>query len=259
VIGSIVNVSGYAAFDGAGLAGLTGNLGAPASDSSRLIDNAGATLQALDNSRSGVDQIKSALTQLRDTLQAARDQANAVPGRTELQPVVADVAQTVDQPNYVTVDGVQVQDGTIAVAVGTRSLVVGYETANRAPLDVAGAVKSLASNVATLVSSVGASDSSGFAANVSALLRSSDFNTAVNTPDTASIDAAIAQINDTLAKATGLGSSLGQRAAAAAQVDLGGLLLGATPAASTSATTNYGSAYQSSSSSPTGAQLSSWA
>jgi hypothetical protein len=259
MIGSIVNVSGYAAFDGAGLAGLTRNFSAPASDSSRLIGNTGATLQALNDSRSAVDQIKSALTQLRDTLQAARDQANAVPGRTELQPVVADVAQTVDQPNYVTVDGVQVQDGTIAVAVGTRSLVVGYETANRAPLDVAGAVKSLASTVATLVASVGANDASGFAASVSALLQNSDFTTAVNTPDAASIDAAITQINDTLAKATGLGSSLGARAAAAAQVDLGGLLLGATPVASTSATTNYSVAYQSNPSSSTGTQVSSWA
>jgi hypothetical protein len=259
VIGSIVNVSSYGAFDGAGLAGLTGDpSGAPDGNASLLLDNASQTLQALDNGRDSVDQIKSALTKLRDTLQAARDQANAVPGRTELQPVVADVEQTRDKPTYITVGGAVVQNGTITVSLGTRPLIVGYETANRAPLEVSGAVKSLASTVATLVSTLGANN--GFAADVSALLQNNDFITAVNTPNAAAIDAAIGQINDTLAKAAGLGTSLSARQAAAAQVDLGGLLLSAAPSAGvdTSAATSYtgSSAYQLNSSGATGTQVS---
>jgi hypothetical protein len=259
VIGSVVNVSSYGALAGAGLAGLTGNASSASdSNASLLLNNAGATLQALNNGRDSIDQIKSALTQLRDTLQAARDQANAVPGRTELRPVVADVEQTRDKPTYVTIGGAVVQNGSITVSLGARPLIVGYETANRASLEVSSAVKSLASTVATLVSTVGTNN--GFAADVSALLQSKDFTTAVNTPNAAAIDAAIGQINDTLAKAAGLGTSLSSRQAAAAQVDLGSLLLNAAPNAGidTSAATSYtgSSAYQSNASGATGSQVS---
>jgi hypothetical protein len=226
VIGSVVNFSGYLALarDYRAYADA-----APGGNAPRLLDGAGATLQALDNGRNGVDQIKAALTKLRDALQAARAEANAVPGRTELKPVVADVEQTVDKPTFVTINGQPVQSGTITVSLGPRPLVVGYERANRAPLAVGDALKSLAATVASLVSTVGAAGTGGFAADVSALLRSDVVTTAVNRPDAAAIDTAIGRIDSTLAKADGLRFSLGTRASAAAQVDLGGLLLGAAP------------------------------
>lgn len=266
MIGSVVNVSGYLALGGAGLTGLSGDVGsyvngAPGSISSRLLGGAGSTLQALDNSRNGIDRIKAALTKLRDTLQAARDQANAVPGRTALQPVVADVEQTVDKPTYVTVNGVPVQSGTITVSLGTRPLIVGYERANRAPLGVGEAVKSLAATVATLVSTVGANSTGGFATDVSALLRSPDFTTAVNRPDAAAIDTAIGRINGVLAKAQSLQSSISARASSAAQVDLGGLLLSATSGADSTGLAGPAgdSPYRSNSNGSTGTQISSWA
>jgi hypothetical protein len=226
VIGSVVNVSSYFAFgrDFSAYANA-----AAGGNARRLLADAGATLQALDNGRNGVDRIKAALTKLRDALQAARGEADAVPGRTALKPVVAEVEQTVDKPTFVTIDGQPVQSGTITVSLGPRPLVVGYERANRAPLAVGDALRSLASTVASLVSSIGANGAGGFAADVSALLRSGAFTTAVNRPDAAAIDTAIGRINDTLAKAEGLGFSISTRASAAAQVDLGGLLLGAAP------------------------------
>jgi hypothetical protein len=227
VIGSVFPVSGYAAL-GRGEFGAYART-APGGNAARLLDGAGATLQALDNSRSDVGRIKQALTTLRDALQAAREQAGAVAGRTELKPVVAEVEQTRDKPTYVTIDGAVVQDGTITVSLGPRPLVVGYERANRAPLDVRAALNALSTTVTKLVSRAGADAAGGFAADVSALLRSDALTTAVNTPDAAAIDTAIGRINDTLAKAAGLGSSIGARAAAAAQVDLGGLLLSAAP------------------------------
>jgi hypothetical protein len=265
VIGSVVNFSGYFALGGFGLTGLSSDSGAAASgalggNASRLLDGAGFTLQALDNSRAGIDQIKSALTKLRDTLQAARDQADAVSGRTQLQPVVADVEQTQDKPTYVTINGAVVQTGTITVSLGTRPLIVGYERANRSPLAAGDAVRSLASTVATLVSAVGADGTNGFAADVSALLQNSDFTTAVNTPDTAAIEAAIGRIDGVLAKTAGLGSSISARASAAAQVNLGGLLLGAAPNAGAASSAPAGltgdSLYQSTSSSLPGTTLS---
>lgn len=224
MIGSVLNVSGYLALGRDYRAYADA---APGGNARRLLDSAGATLQALDNGRNGVEQIKAALTKLRDALAAARAEADAVPGRTELKPVVADVEQTVDKPTFVTIDGQPVQSGTITVSLGPRPLVVGYERANKAPLEVGDALRSLASTVASLVSSVGANGAGGFAADVSALLRSDAVTMAVNRPDAAAIDAAIGRIDATLAKAEGLRFSLGTRASAAALVDLGGLLLGA--------------------------------
>jgi len=215
VIGSVVPVAGYVA---------PGRNVAPGGNARRLLDDAGAALQALDHSRAGVERIKAALTRLRDTLQAARAEADAVPGRTALKPVIADVEQTGDKPTFVTIDGQPVQSGTITVSLGSRPLIVGYERANRAPLAVGETLRALAATAATLHSKVGAG---GFAADVSALLRSGDFTTAVNRPDAASIDTAIARIDAVLAKAEGLGVTLDARAASAARVDLGGLLLGA--------------------------------
>jgi hypothetical protein len=228
VIGSVYNVSGTLALYRAG-SGAYGSTTAANNNASRLLDGAGSTLQALNNGRNGIDQIKAALTKLREALQAARGDASAVPGRTALTPVVADIAQTVDQTVYGTVDGALVEAGTIQISRGTRSLVVGFERTNRAPLDVGDALTALASTVATLVSSVGANGAGGLAAVVSALLKNSDFTTAVNRPDTVAIDTAIGRIDDVLAKADGLRFSIGTRASAAAQVDLGAILLNATP------------------------------
>lgn len=266
--GPIVNMSGYLALGRAGSTGLMrdgGALGAAASgsNSSRLLNGAGSTLQALDSGRNGIDAIKSGLMKLRDTLQTARAQANAVPGHTELKPVFANIEQTVDKPTFLTIDGETVQSGTITTWQGTRPVLVGYEWANRAPLDVGESLRSLAADVSALVSAAGADGIGGFAADVSALLQSSDFTTAAATPDVAAIDAATAQIDAVLAKTEGLKSSLGARALAAAQVDFGGLLLGATPSliggTSAVAAASADSAYTSYSGGSSGTTISSWA
>ncbi|HXD43591.1 MAG TPA: hypothetical protein VN655_00535 [Pseudolabrys sp.] len=192
----------------------------------------GGALQSLNSGRSGVDRIKAELTALRDALQSARAGADAVPGNTALTPVVAQVEVTQDRPTFVDVNGTPVQTGTITVSVGTRPVVVGYETGNRAALGLRDQVNALASDVSRLVSTVGANGAGGFASDVSALLKSGELTTAVNTPDAASIDAAIGKLNDVLAKAHGLGSSLTSRVSATAQVDLGGVLLGVSAGAS---------------------------
>ena len=183
-------------------------------------------LRTLDNSRSGIDRIKAALTGLRDALQTARGAVSAVPGGTELTPIVAQIEQTQDQPTFVTVNGQPVQNGTITVSLGTRPVVVGYEAGNRPSLAVHDAVRALASSVAQVVATVGGA-TRGFASDVSALLKSRDLATAMNAPDVASIDAALGQIDGVLAKADGLRSTLASQASATALVDLGGALLAA--------------------------------
>lgn len=193
------------------------------------------TLQAIDSGRSGVDRIKAALTRLRNALQAARGSANAVPGGTELTPIIADIEQTKDQPTFVTINGQPVQNGTITVSLGTRPVVVGYEAGSRPSLAVHDALSALSSTVSQLVATVG-SDAGGFASDVSALLKSSDLATAVNAPDVASIDAALAQIDGVLAKTGGLRSSLTSQASAAALTNLGGALLGTGDAPPTATT-----------------------
>ena len=180
-------------------------------------------LRTLDNSRSGIDRIKAALTRLRDALQTARGTASAVPGGTELTPIVAQIEQTQDQPTFVTVNGQPVQNGTITVSLGTRPVVVGYEAGNRPSLAVHDAVSALASSVAQVVATVGGA-TRGFASDVSALLKSRDLATAMNAPDVASIDAALGQIDGVLAKADGLRSTL---ASQASQLSLSGVLIGA--------------------------------
>lgn len=196
----------------------------PRDNDSRLLDNAGAAIASLDAGRGGLDAIKAALTNLRDALQSARGGADAVPGLTTLAPVVAQIEQTQDKPTYVDIDGEPVQTGTITVTLGTRPLIVGYERVARSAVSSAD-LKSLAGQVAALVSNVGGDSAGGFASDVSALLRSNVLATALTAPDAGSIDAATAKIDDTLAKAEGLRASIGARASAAAQVDLGGILL----------------------------------
>lgn len=229
MIGFTVNFSGNTAFGSYGLAG-GGNADTAAS---RLL--AGSALSSLAGSRSSIAQIQAALTSLRDTLQAARGGADAVPGRTTLKAVTADIERYVDQPTYVTINGKPVQNGTVTVSQGTQQVVVGYERVSRASLAVHDAVKALSAAVANVVSAAG-QDGGGvgggvgagaFANDVSALLKNGDFNNAVARPDAASLDAAISQIDGVLAGAAGLGFTVSQRASAAAQVDLGGLLLGA--------------------------------
>lgn len=183
------------------------------------------TLQAIDSGRSGVDRIKAALTRLRDALQTARATASAVPGGTQLTPIIADIEQTKDQATFVTINGQPVQNGTITVSLGTRPVVVGYEVGNRPSLAVHDALSALASTVSQLVSTVG-SDTRAFASDVSALLKSSDLATAVNAPDVPSIDAALGQIDGVLAKAGGLRTALTSQASAAALSNFDGALLG---------------------------------
>lgn len=192
----------------------------------------GGTRTALDSGRSGIDRIKAELASLRDALQAARAGANAVPGGTAFTPVIAQIEQTQDRPTFVDVNGVPVQTGTITVSLGTRALVVGYDVGNRAALGLRDQLNALASDVSRLVSTVGTSNAGSFAAGVSTLLKSGELTRAVTAPDATSIDAAIGKINDVLAKAHGLGASLSSRAAAAAQADIGGVLLGGSSAAS---------------------------
>lgn len=187
----------------------------------------GGTLQAIDSGRSGIDRIKAALTNLRDTLQTARNTASAVPGGTQLNPIVAYIEQTQDVPTFVTIDGQPVQSGTITVSLGTHAVVVGYEAGSRPSLAVQDAVGALASSVAQVVASVGDGSARALASDVSALLKSRDLATAANAPDVASIDAALGQIDGALAEAGGLGSSLSSQASAAARTDLSGVLLGA--------------------------------
>lgn len=188
----------------------------------------GGALTALDSGRGGIDRIKAELTALRDALQGARAGADAVPGSTALTPIVAQVEVTQDRPTFVDVNGTPVQTGTITVSLGTRPVVVGYESGSRVALGLRNQLNALASDVSRLVSTVGRDGAGGFASDVSALLKSGELATAMNAPDAASIDAAIGKINGVLAKAHGLGSSLSARASATAQVDLSGVLLGAT-------------------------------
>lgn len=220
MIGSVFGSSGSFA---------TGHRLAPVGDPARLLESAGARLHSLDSARGSVERIKAALTSLRDALQAGRDGADPVPGRNALKPVIAQVEQTAEKPTFVTIDGEVVQDGTITVSLGKRPLTVGYERAPRAPLDARDALNALAATVGKLVATVGRGDTSGFVDEVTALLRSGDLTTAVNRPDQGVINAALGRIDAVLAGAEGLKSSLAARESAAAQVNLGGLLLGATP------------------------------
>lgn len=195
----------------------------PVADALAVLEQSG-TLQAIESGRNGVDRIKAVLSHLRDALQTARGTASAVPGGTQLTPIVADIEQTQDRPTFVTVNGQPVETGTITVSLGTRAVVVGYEAGNRPSLAVQDAVGALAATVAQVVATVGGG-TRGFASDVAALLKSRDLATAVHAPDVASIDAALEQIDGVLAKAGGLGRSLSAQASAAAQADLSGELL----------------------------------
>jgi hypothetical protein len=220
VIGSVFGSSSYFA---------TGHSLAPDGDPARLLGSSGARLHNLDSARGDVERIRAALTSLRDALQAGSDGADPVPGRNVLKPVVAQVEQTADKPTFVTIDGEVVQDGTITVSLGKRPLTVGYERTPRTPLDARDALNALAATVGKLVATAGRDDTRGFADEVTALLRSGDLVTAVNRPDKGAIDTALGRIDAVLAGAEGLRSSLTARESAAAQVNLGGLLLGARP------------------------------
>ncbi|HZD91406.1 MAG TPA: hypothetical protein VE224_14995 [Pseudolabrys sp.] len=229
------------------MTGPAGDGGAISGAAAQLI--AGSPLTSLAGGRSGVARIEAALKSLRDTLAAARAGADPVPGDTTLAPVTASISHYVDQATYVTINGQPVQNGTVTVALDTETLVVGYQRVARAPLAVRDAVKALSTTVANVVAAEGADGGAAgaFARNVSALLKNGDFNQAVTAPDTASLDSALSQIDGALAGAAGFGFGVQQRAAAAAQVDFGGLLLGASARFTGAATPSMGaSAYQSS-------------
>jgi hypothetical protein len=255
VIGSVVSFSGSFAFGGLGSTGLSGGGSAYASGaSSRLLS--GSALQSLGDSRASVAQIQAALTKLRDALVSARDNADAVPGRTTLKAVTAAIEQYVDKPTYVTIAGEPVQNGTVTVSQGAKQVVVGYERVNRSEIDIGEAVKVLIRATANVSAAAGINDSTVFIGDISAVLRSSELQGAVTRPDKASLDGALQQINGLLAKAEGFGFTVNARANAAAQIDLGGLLLGAAPnllgGSSTATGSDGASAYQAAASSTTG-------
>ena len=228
MIGAVVNFSGNFAFGGFGSTGLAGGYSSFASGgSSRLF--ASSALASLDNSCNGVAEIKAALTQLRDALVNARANADAVPGPTTLKAVTAEIEHYVDKPTYVTIDGEPVQNGTVTVSQGKRTLIVGYERVARSAPDIGPALKVLLRATTAAGSAPGVENVGAFGSRIAALLKNVDFNTAVSRPDAASLDSAISQIDGLVASAEGLGFIVNMRAASAAQVDLGGLLLGASP------------------------------
>ena len=228
MIGSIVGFSGNFAFGGFGSTGLSGGGNAYAADAaSRLL--AGSSLSSLAGGRAGVAEIQAALTQLRDALIGARDNTDAVPGRTTLKAVTATIERYVDKPTYVTIDGKPVQNGTVTVSVGQQEVLVGYERVDRGRTDIGESLRVLLNATVNVGSAPGLSNENTFGSQIGAFLKSADLNTALSRPDKASLDGAINHIDGLLASAEGLGFAVSHRAAAAAQVDLGGLLLGAAP------------------------------
>ena len=269
MIGYGVNFGGSFTFGGFGLTGLSGGYSSFASGanaaSSRLI--AGDALSSLDGSRTDVAKIKAALSQLRDTLQAARDNADAVPGRTTLQAVTTDITHYVDKPTYVTVNGKPVQNGTVTVADGTQKIVSAYERVTRGRTEIGKALKVLLNATVNVGSAPGLANVIAFGSQIAAFLKNTDVKSALSRPDKASLDSALAQVNGLLASADGLGFAVNHSAKAAAQVNLGGLLLSAdassvtTSSSSTGTTdtssTNATSAYQTTSTSTTTSSTSS--
>ncbi len=243
MVGSVASFPGNYGFGSFG-SGLAGGLSSFAA--SRLI--ARSALSALDNGRGGVAGIRAALTKLRDALQAARDTADPVPGRTTLKAVTAEIDHYVDKPTYVTIDGAPVQNGTVTVKDGTQKLVVGYERVSRYGPEISEGLRVLLRATTAVGTAPGLDNLGTFGDQIAAFLKSADLDTAVTRPDAASLDGALQQIDGLLSSAAGLGFTVSQRAAAASQIDLGGLLLGASPGlfdGSTAQTSSGGSsAYQ---------------
>ncbi len=248
MIGAAVNFAGQYAFGsfGSGLAG-----GGRTYADSRLLS--GSALRSLGNSRASVDEIKAALQSLRDALIGARDSADAVPGRTTLKAVTTDITHYVDKPTFVTIDGKPVRNGTVTVADGTQKVVTAYERVNRSRPDIGRALKALLNATVNVGSAPGLDNAGTFGSQIAAFLKNTDVTTAVTRPDKASLDGALQQIDGLLASASGLGFTVNHRAAAAAQVDLGSLLLGAAPStiggSATSTSSSGASAYQAASTS----------
>ncbi len=252
MIGSEVNFSGYTVFGGFGSTGLSGGGSAYASSaSSRLI--AGSTLSSLAGGRASVAQIQAALSTLRDALVSARDNADAVPGSTTLKAVTADIEHFVDKPTFVTIDGKPVENGTVTVSQGTQKVVVGYERVDRGRTDIGESLKVLLNATVNVGSAPGLANVNTFGSQIGAFLKNTDVQTALTRPDQAALDSALQQIDGLLASASGLGFTVNHNAAAAAQVDLGSLLLGAAPStiggSSTSTSSSGSSAYQAAASS----------
>ncbi len=255
MIGYGVNFGSNSTFGGFGLTGLSGGLSSVASgaDSAAGRLAAGSALTSLDTSRSSVAEIKAALGQLRDALSAARDNADAVPGSTTLKAVTTEITHYIDKPTYVTVNGKPVQNGTVTVADGTRKFVSAYERVTRGRTDIGKALKVLLNATVNVGSAPGLANVNTFGSQIGAFLKNTDVKTALTRPDKASLDSALAQVNGLLASAEGLGFAVNQSAKAAAQVNLGGLLLsadastitgsssstGTTDTSSTSATSAY--------------------
>ncbi len=109
---------------------------------------------------------------------------------------------------------------------------------------------------ANVSAAAGINGSTVFVGDISAVLRSSELQGAVTRPDKASLDGALEMVNGLLAKASALGFTVNASANAAAQIDLGSLLLGASPSllggSTASAGSDGASAYQAAASSTTG-------
>lgn len=248
MIGSVVGFSGSFAYGGFG-SGLAG--GGSTFASARLI--AGSALSSLDVGRGGVAAIKAALTKLRDALAAARDNADAVPGRTTLKAATVEIERYVDKPTYVTIDGEPVQNGTVTVSQGKQEVLVGYERVNRYGPEISEGLRVLLRATTAVGTAPGLDNLGTFGDQIAAFLKSADLDTAATRPDKTSLAGALEQVNGLLASAEGLGFTVSQRAAAASQIDLGGLLLGASPGlfdgASTPTSSGGSSAYQTASAS----------
>lgn len=254
MIGFAVNYTGNYGYGGAAAAGLSGADSSFATDaSSRLIAN--SALSSLNGSRGSIAEIKAALSKLRDVLQSARDSADAVPGDTTLKAVTTEITHYIDKPTFVTVNGKPVQNGTVTVADGTQKFVSAYERIGRDRTDIGPTLKVLLNATVNVGSAPGLASVNTFGSQIGAFLKSADLNTALSKPDKAALDGALEQVNGLLTRAEGLSFSASQSARAAAQVDLGSLLLGASPSAiggTTTTTSSSGaSAYQATASSTT--------
>ena len=242
MIGFGVSFTGNTTFGGFGLTELSGALSSFAAGndaaSSRLL--AGNALSSADGSRTSLAQIKAALGQLRDALSAARDNADAVPGRTTLKAVTTEITRYVDKPTYVTVNGKPVQNGTVTVADGTQKFVSAYERVTRGRTDIGKALKVLLNATVNVGSAPGLANVNTFGSQIGAFLKNTDVNTALTRPDKASLDSALAQVNGLLASAEGLGFAVNHSAKAAAQVNLGGLLLSVDASTITSSSSSTG-------------------
>ena len=226
MIGSVVNFSGSYAFGGFGSTGLSGGgsayaAGAGEPPARRL----GAVIAGRQPRQRRADPGGA------DANCATRWPARATaptpfPAAPRSRPSPPTSTHYVDKPTYVTVNGKPVQNGTVTVADGTQKIVTAFERVNRGRTDIGESLRVLLNATVAVGSAPGLSSENTFGSQIGAFLKSDALNTALSKPDKASLDGAIDQVDGLLAKAEGLGFTASHRAAAAAQVDLGGAVAG---------------------------------